>query len=178
MELIPESINGINTVALDRTFQNRLISLNAGQLGIDFTGEIDMLKLTLLCRQFGIPVELLPDNLDSMAFRDALTLSLLIYKLSGNHCSIGLMAIALGAADVVIDVGGFELGHNAQARHDGLFLYNNGAEYRSFYMNTAISGVEAGRQPAFEADFRALFVIFQPAHLHLENVTFSVPQAV
>ncbi|MDR0509712.1 MAG: hypothetical protein LBH06_01295 [Rikenellaceae bacterium] len=173
MELIPDSINGTNTVALDRTFQDRLIGLNAVQLGIDFTGEIDMLKLTLLCRQFGIPVELLPDDLDSMAFRDVLALSLLIYRLSGNPGSIGIMAIALGAADVVIDVGGFDLDHNAQARHDGLFLYNNEAEYRSFYMNISITSVEADRQPAFEADFRALFAIFQPVHLHLGNVTFT-----
>ena len=52
MDLIPESIKGGNTLALDQTFLERLLNLGVEQLSIDFTREIDLVKLSLWLEQF------------------------------------------------------------------------------------------------------------------------------
>ena len=71
MELLPESIQSTQTLALDHTFRERLLSLAVDQLAIAPEQERDLRKLTLYLRQFGIPVELFPD-LCAIQLRDLL----------------------------------------------------------------------------------------------------------
>lgn len=64
MDLVPQSIAGRNTLALDKTFANRLSNLGVGQLLIDLSTERDMVKLTLYLQQFGIQIEVLPSDMN------------------------------------------------------------------------------------------------------------------
>lgn len=172
MELVPESIQGTNTLGLDGTFQERLISMGVGQLIIDFANEIDMLKLSLWLEQFGVPPELLPENIDELAMRDLLRLITRIYKTSGTDTSIKLLAVALGAESAEVVRHAFVLDHDGQARHNGMFQYDVGREYRSFAVDVNVYRVMAIRQPDYEVAFRKMFQHFQPVHLFLRDVVF------
>lgn len=172
MDLIPESIKGNNTQGLDQTFLERLLTLGVGQLSIDFANERDMTKLSLWLQQFGIPTELLPEELDAFTLRDLLPLTIRIYNLSGTETSIRLLAQALGASGVEIVRDSFALDHDRQACYDGLFHYNLGREYRSFAVSVNVSGVPTGKSAAYETAFRKLFKFFEPAHLYLNRVNF------
>lgn len=173
MDLIPESIKGSNTQALDQTFLERLMNLGVEQLSIDFANEYDRTKLSLWLQQFGIPLELLPDNLDSFTLRDLLPLTIKIHNLSGTVMSIELLAQALGADKAEIIEGDFILDYNCQARHDGLFQYDQGREYRSFAIDIRLQGIDIEKRATFENAFRKLFALFEPMHLYLKNITFS-----
>lgn len=172
MELLPESIQATNTFSLDRTFQQRLIAMGVGQLIIDFAAEIDMLKLSLWLEQFGVPLELLPENTDEMALRDLLRQIIRIYKTSGTDTSIKLLTVALGAQSAEVVRNAFVLDHDGQARHNGMFQYNAGREYRSFAVDVKVYRVMAIRQADYEEVFRKMFRHFQPVHLFLRDVIF------
>lgn len=173
MDLIPESIKGSNTQALDRTFLERLLNLGVEQLSIDFANENDMTKLSLWLQQFGIPVELLPDDLDSFTLQDLLPRMVNIYNLSGTDVSIGLLAVALGADGAEVMRGSFTLDYNSQARYDALFQYNRGREYRSFAIDVKLRGIDEGKQAGYETTFRKLHDLFEPAHLYLRTIIFE-----
>lgn len=169
MELIPESIQGTNTLSLDRTFLMRLSSIAAERLAIDLEHENDMLKLTLYLQQFGIPVELLPD-LGMIQFRDLLQRVLRIYRLSGTPRSIELLAEALGATSVTVVRNAFQLDHARQALHDGRHCYDAGRQHRSFCVDVKVRGISEAEWPTYTATFRHLFRLFQPVSVHLRDV--------
>ncbi len=172
MDLIPESIKGDNTQGLDQTFLERLLTLGVEQLTIDFANERDMTKLSLWLQQFGIPTELLPEDLDTFTLRDLLPLTIRIYNLSGTETSIRLLAQALGAVQAEVVRDSFALDYNSQARHDGMFHYDQGREYSSFAVSINVSGVPEGKKTAYETALRKLFGFFEPAHLYLNRITF------
>lgn len=172
MDLIPESIKGDNTLALDKTFLERLLNLGAEQLTIDFTREIDPVKLSLWLEQFGIPSELLPDDLDAFTLRDLMPLTVKIYNLSGTETSIVMLAEALGATGAKVIRDCFALRYDHQARYDGLFRYNNGEEYKGFAIDVQIEGITPEKEAGYEATFRKLFKLFESVHLYLRNVIF------
>lgn len=173
MDLIPESIKGSNTQALDRTFLERLMNLGVDQLSIDFANENDMTKLSLWLQQFGIPVELLPDDMDGFTLRDLLPRMVKIYNLSGTDVSIGLLALALGADGAEVMRGSFTLDYNSLARHDGLFQYNQGREYRSFAIDVKLRGIDEGKRAGYETTLRKLHNLFEPVHLYLRAIIFE-----
>lgn len=169
MELVPESIQGTNTLALDQTFLARLSSIAADRLAIDLEHETDMLKLTLYLQQFGIPVELLPD-LGMIQFRDLLQRVLRIYRQSGTPHSIELLAQAVGATSAKVVRNAFVLDHSGQALHNGMHLYDAGRQHRSFSIDVQVQGISTAELPAYTATFRSLFRLFQPVSVHLRNV--------
>lgn len=103
MTLIPESIRGSNTEGLDLTFRQRIINMNPGQLRIDIENERDLVKLGLWLEQFGIPMELLPADLEKFAFRELLQQVLKIYRFSGTTVSVSLLAKALQAEEARVE---------------------------------------------------------------------------
>ena len=157
MELLPESIQSTQTLALDRTFRERLISLVADQLAIAPEQERDLRKLTLYLRQFGIPVELFPDLL-------------LIYRLSGTPRSIELLAEALGATSATVVRDAFLLDHVRQALYDGRHRYDAGRQHRSFCVDVKVAGISEAEWPTFTTVFRRLFPVFQPVSVHLRHL--------
>ncbi len=144
MELLPESIQSTQTLALDHTFRERLLSLAVDQLAIAPEQERDLRKLTLYLRQFGIPVELFPD-LGAIQLRDLLRRVLLIYCLSGTPRSIELLAEALGATSATVVRDAFLLDHARQALHDGRHRYDAGRQHRSFCCRCKGGGHKRGR---------------------------------
>lgn len=102
MELVPASILGCNTSALDATFAERLENLGIGQLLIDLENERDTVKLTLYLHQFGIPLAMLPADITDFQFRRLLQGILRIYRLSGTPASIIALGEALGASTAEI----------------------------------------------------------------------------
>ncbi len=169
MELLPESIQSTQTLALDRTFRERLISLVADQLAIAPEQEGDLRKLTLYLRQFGIPVELLPD-LGTIQFRDLLQRVLLIYRLSGTPRSIELLAEAVGATSAKVVRNTFVLDHSVQALYNSMHLYDAGRQHRSFCVDVKVAGISEAEWPTFTAVFRRLFPVFQPVSVHLRHL--------
>ncbi len=169
MELIPESIQGTNTLALDHTFLERLSSIAAERLAIDLEHENDMRKLTLYLQQFGIPVELLPD-LGAIQFRDLLQRVLRIYRLSGTPQSIELLAEAVGATSAKVVRDAFVLDHSGQALYNSMHLYDAGRQHRSFCVDVKVKGISEAELPAYIDTFRSLFRIFEPVSVHVRNV--------
>lgn len=173
MTLIPESIDGINTRAVDEGFKQRLINMYPGQLRIDIENEHDLVKLGLWLEQFGIPAEFLPDNLEEFAFRELLQEVLKIYRLSGTATSIRLLASALQAADAVVAGDCFSVCCTGHTRYNGAFRHDEGREFRSFAVDIHIDGVSEARKEEFEATFRKLFQVFQPVGIFLRDVNFA-----
>lgn len=172
MNLVPSSILGRNTSALDATFAERLENLGVGQLLVDLENERDTVKLTLYLHQFGIPLEMLPADMTDFQFRRLLQGILRIYRLSGTPASIIALGEALGASLVEITRDAFTLDHDRQARHNGLFHYDQGREYRSFSIDVTVAGVTADQRAYFEFTFRRLYKLFQPAGLHLRALVY------
>lgn len=169
MELIPESIQGTNTLGLDHTFRERLLSLAVDQLAIAPEQERDLRKLTLYLRQFGIPVELFPD-LGAIQLRDLLRRVLLIYRLSGTPRSIELLAEALGATSATVVRDAFLLDHARQALYDGRHRYDAGRQHRSFCVDVKVAGISEAEWLTFTTVFRRLFPVFQPVSVHLRHL--------
>lgn len=172
MNLVPSSIIGRNTAALDTTFAERLKNIGVGQLLIDLENERDTVKLTLYLLQFGIPLEMLPADMTDFQFRRLLQGILRIYRLSGTLASVVALGEALGASSVEIVRNAFALDHAPQARHDGLFHYDQGREYRTFSIDVTVTGVTADQRGYFETTFRRLYNLFQPAALHLRALLY------
>ncbi len=173
MDLIPESIKGRNTLALDTTFLERLLNLGVGQLAIDFSNETDMTKLSLWLEQFGVPRELLPDDLDTFTLRDLMPVVVKIYNLSGTESSMQLLAEALGADKARIVRDTFVLDHDQQAFYNAVYRYDAGLEYRSFSIDVKCQGVKQNERMAYESSLRKLFKLFEPVHLFLRKVIFE-----
>lgn len=173
MTLIPESISAGNTAALDTTFRNRLANINPAQLRIDIENERDLVKLGLWLEQFGIPVELLPGDLEQFAFRELLQQVLKIYRLSGTKTSIRLLAHALQAETVQVATDCFEACYNGQSKYEGLSRHDAGREYSQFSIDIHIIGISENRRPEFETTFRKLFYLFEPVGIHLRDVNFQ-----
>lgn len=169
MELIPESIQGANTLGLDRTFLARLSSISSEGLVIDLEHENDMRKLTLYLQQFGIPVELLPD-LGTIQFRDLLQRVLRIYRLSGTARSVELLAEAVGATSAIVVRNTFMLDYARQACYNALHHYDAGSEHRSFCVDVKVRGISGAELLAYTDTFRRLFHVFQPVNVHLRDV--------
>lgn len=172
MELVPSSILGRNTTALDATFAERLENLGIGQLLIDLENERDTVKLTLYLHQFGIPLEMLPADMTDFQFRRLLQGILRIYRLSGTPASIIALGEALGASSVEIVRNAFVLDHASQARHDGLHHYDQGREHRAFSIDVTVAGVTVDQRGYFETTFGRLYKLFQPAGLHLRALVY------
>lgn len=172
MTLIPESIQANNTTGLDLTFRQRIINMNPGQLRIDIEKERDLVKLGLWLEQFGIPMELLPADLEKFAFRELLQQVLKIYRLSGTTVSISLLAKALQAEEAVI-AQNYTVCYNGQIRYNGRFRYDDGGEYQSFAVDVHMSGVLEERKEEFESIFRNLFQVFEPVGIYLRDVNFE-----
>lgn len=172
MTLIPESIEARNTVALDLTFRQRLINMNPAQLRIDIENEKDLVKLGLWLEQFGIPIELLPSDLEKFAFRELLQQVLKIYRLSGTKVSISLLAKALQAenADVAVS---YAVNYDRQVRYNGQFRHDAGKEFRSFVVDVHVSGIREEGKSDFETMFRSLFQVFEPVGVFLRDVNFE-----
>lgn len=169
MELVPESVQGANTLALDHTLLERLSSIAVDRLAIDLERENDMRKLTLYLQQFGIPLELISD-LGEIQFRDLLQRVLVICRLSGTTRSIELLAEAMGATSAVVVRNAFTLDHSSQAFHNKLYRYDCGQEYRSFSVDVKVKGVGTTEIEAYSTAFRRLFSVFQPVSVHLRNI--------
>lgn len=173
MELVPESVQGNNTLALDHTFKQRLINTGPSQLRIDIENERDMVKLGLWLEQFGIPMELLPEDLSEFAFRELLQEVLKIYRLSGTSVSICLLAKALQVTDVSVSRNCYELCHTCEAHYNGQFRHDVGSEFRAFVLDVQVDGVREEKKPDFENTFRKLFRVFEPVGLYLRDINFS-----
>lgn len=172
MTLVPESIQAANTTALDLTFRQRIINMNSGQLRIDIENERDLVKLGLWLEQFGIPIELLPTNLEKFAFRELLQEVLKIYRFSGTAVSISLLAKALQAEEIVV-AESYGVCYDGQARYNGLFRHDDGQGYRSFAIDVHVVGVLEERKAEFEGMFRKLFQVFEPVGIFLRDVNFE-----
>lgn len=173
MTLIPESIQGNNTLALDQTFMQRLLDTKPGQLRIDIENERDMVKLGLWLEQFGIPSELLPQDLEEFAFRKLLQEVLKIYRLSGTSVSISLLAKALQATDITISSNCYIVCYDGQIRHNRQFRHDSGLQYSSFVIDLHVDGVRDERKTEFENTFRKLFQTFEPVGIHLREINFK-----
>lgn len=173
MTLIPESIESLNTRSLDLTFKQRLINLGTEQLRIDIENERDLVKLGLWLEQFGIPAELLPDNLEEFAFREMLQKVLKIYRLSGTNISVCLLAQALQVSEVFTEGDCYVLGYTGEARYDAHFKYDGGKEFRSFVIDIHVNGVREEQKAKFEETFRELFQVFEPVGIFLRDVNFK-----
>jgi len=172
MTLIPESIQANNTIGLDLTFRERIINMNPGQLRIDIENERDLVKLGLWLEQFGIPMELLPDNLEKFAFRELLQQVLKIYRFSRTTVSISLLARALQAEEAQVE-GSYTVCYDRQVRYNGQFRHDDGQEYESFAVDVHVIGILEERKVEFEGLFRKLFQIFEPVGIFLRDVNFE-----
>lgn len=172
MTLIPESIQANNTTGLDLTFRQRITNMNPGQLRIDIENERDLVKLGLWLEQFGIPMELLPADLEKFAFRELLQQVLKIYRFSGTTVSISLLARALQANETRIERS-YTVCYNGQVRYDGQFRHDDGREYRSFSVDVHVTGILEERKAEFEGMFRKLFQVFEPMGIFLRDVNFE-----
>lgn len=173
MTLIPESIEGYNTLAVDLTFKNRLINTGPGQLCIDIEKEKDLVKLGLWLEQFGIPSELLPDDLEQFAFRELLQKVMRIYRLSGTTVSVVLLAEALQAGEAKVAKDCYTVCYDGQIRYNGQFRHDDGKEFNSFVVDVHVSGIREERRSEFETPFRELFKVFEPVGLWLRDVNFE-----
>lgn len=172
MTLIPESIRANNTTGLDLTFRQRIINMNPGQLRIDIENERDLVKLGLWLEQFGIPMELLPADLEKFAFRELLQQVLKIYRFSGTTVSVSLLARALQAEEARVERS-YTVCYDGQVRYDGRFRYDDGREYRSFSVDVHVTGILEERKTEFESMFRKLFQVFEPVGIFLRDVNFE-----
>lgn len=171
MELVPESIQGDNTLALDHAFKLRLINTCPDQLKIDIENERDMVKLGLWMEQFGIPKELLPDDLSEFRFRELLQEVLKIYNLSGTTVSVQLIAKAIGAGEVGIEVSVFDLRYSGEASYDGVCCHRE-SDFRTFAIDIHLDLAEEKRE-GFEALFKKLFYTFEPVGIHLREINYN-----
>lgn len=172
MTLIPESIQANNTTGLDLAFRERIINMNPGQLRIDIENERDLVKLGLWLEQFGIPMELLPADLEKFAFRELLQQVLKIYRFSGTTVSVSLLAKALQAEEAQV-ARSYTVCYDGQVRYDGRFRYDDGREYRSFSVDVHVTGILEERKAEFESMFRKLFQVFEPVGIFLRDVNFE-----
>ncbi|MDR1756103.1 MAG: hypothetical protein LBR65_03960 [Culturomica sp.] len=173
MTLIPESIEAYNTRALDITFKNRLINTGPQGLRIDLEKETDLVKLGLWLEQFGIPSELLPDDLSEFGFRVLLQKVMRIYRLSGTPLSIVLLAEALQASGAKVGRSCYVVSYDGGIRHNSAFRYDAGQEFKSFAVDVHVDGISEAGKAEFETRFRSLFRVFQPVGLFLREVNFS-----
>lgn len=169
LELLPESVSASNTIALEHTFAFQLIGLNVDQISIDLVGERDMVKLTMLLQQFGVPIDMLPDDMSDFALRELLSKVIKIHKTSGTLESMQLMAEAIGGRIVSINQD-YHLRHNGDAVHNELYLYNAGREYEKYSLTIIIDGVGETRRSRFDKLFKQLFTTFQPVSLWLSDI--------
>lgn len=170
MELIPESIQGVNTLALDAVWLDRLCGLFVDQLAVDMKNETDLMKLSLWLEQFGVPTELLPDNLSEFQFRNLLRDVLKIYKHSGTPLSITMLAEVLGATNIEIATGSIAVDHKNSACYNGLHRYDSGSESASFAITIIFDGMTTVQYEAFAESFSKLFQIFQHIGLHVNDI--------
>lgn len=173
INLIPESIQGSNTVAIDLTAADRFRKMYPSSLRIDIENERDLFKLTLLAEMFSVPKHLLPNDLSEFEFRDILRRIKQICALSGTIPSIKLIAQALNIENVEVLTNTFLLRYDYQADHRGYFHYDKGAEYKGFSVSVEITGVPEDSRLSWENTFRGLFNIFQPISIYLQEVSFK-----
>ncbi|MEG0519377.1 MAG: hypothetical protein RR555_11020 [Bacteroidales bacterium] len=173
--LVPDSIQGSNTVASDLTAADRFRKMYPLSLRIDIENERDLFKLTLLAEMFGIPKYLLPDDLGEFEFRDILRRIKQICSLSGTVPSIRLIAQALNVENVEVFTNTFLLRYDNQADYRGYFHYDMGAEYKGFSVSVEITGIPEDSRANWENTFRGLFNIFQPISIYLQEVRFYSP---
>lgn len=170
--LVPDSIQGSNTVAIDLTTADRFRKMYPSSLRIDIENERDLFKLTLLAEMFGVPKHLLPDDLSEFEFRDILRRIKQICSLSGTVPSIRLIAQALSVENIEVLTNTFLLRYDNQADHRGYFHHDKGGEYKCFSVSVEIAGVPEDSRPGWESTFRALFNTFQPISIYLQEVKF------
>lgn len=171
--LVPESIQGSNTTAIDLTAAERIRQLQVKSLKIDIENEEDLFKLTLLAEMFGVPKHLLPDDLTDFQFRDLLRRLRQICNLSGTRESIRLIAQALLGEQVEVQTDVFILDHSQPAYYNGRYKYDAGKEFRAFSVSVKVAGVPPEKQPVWEEMFRNLFNTFQPVSIYLQAVEFN-----
>lgn len=171
MTLVPESIQGSNTVALDGTFKQRLITMGAEQLLICIEEERDLVKLGLWMEMFGIPAELLPEDFDEFAFRELLQSVLKIYNLSGTVVAVELIAKALGVPVIEVATGVFDLRYDGGSTYNGLCCHRE-KDFQTFAIDIHLDLEEAKRE-RFEELFKKLFYTFMPVGIYLRHINYK-----
>jgi len=168
MDLVPESIQGATTIAIDDTWALRLSLLNYRQLRIDLANETNIGKLTMWLEMFGISPEMIPNNLTTAEYQRLLQSIVIIYRLSGTRRSMQLLGYVLGASSVTV-VQDYTLRYNAHGTYNALYKFDGGAEYRPFVVRLEIEGVSQEKQAGFWSKMRQLFELFEPAWIYLEG---------
>lgn len=174
MILIPQSIQAPNTIAIDQTFAERLKSIGVNQLLIDLINERDIRKLSLYLQQFGIPIELIPSEMNDLQFRSLLQNVLHIYRLSGTTKSIAMLGSATGATKIDIIKNTFILDHNRQSYHNHSYKYNQGKDYKHFAISLEVYGIPTSLQSSFTTTFTQLFYTFEPINIYLKSITHII----
>lgn len=154
MILTPESIQAPNTLALEKTWVERLSALPISGLSIDFDTEQDPLKLTLWLEQFGVPREFMPEDMSDFRLRELLKKAIRMYRLGGTEEGIKALAEALGAANITVYTGAYE----------SSLTYNN------FSISLLIYIPDREAYAAFRETFEKLFRLFSPVHLWMNDV--------
>lgn len=170
--ILPISIQATNTNALDNGYTHRLNMIGVKQLLIDLENETDLKKLSLHLQQFGIPSNLIPDNITTSQFKALLQRILMIYRLSGTVKSIELLAIATGATSVVTHLNTFELRYNGKEVHK-YYQHNKGMNFKKFAVDVVVAGVPILLRESYSKTFNELFYLFQPINIHLNDLRFE-----
>lgn len=154
MILTPESIQGSNTLALERIWVERLQSLPIGTLSINFDTEQDSLKLTMWLEQFGVPREFLPAEMNDFRLRELLKKAIKMYRLGGTVDGIKALAEALGASDVTVHTGAYE---SSLTRND-------------FSVSLLVYIPDREKYASFRDTFEKLFKVFSPISLWANDI--------
>ena len=154
MTYIPESLHDTTMPLLDEIFGETLDTLPAADVIIDFERENDAVKLTYWLEQFGVPRELIPDNMSEFRLLELLKKAIRMYRLGGTAEGIKTLAEALGAEQVSVHTGAY-----------GSSILPNG-----FSVSLLIGSYSHETYDTFRGALETLFPIFCPISLWLNDV--------
>lgn len=154
MTYIPESLHDTNMPLLDEIFGDNIAKLPAADVLIDFARENDPVKLTMWMEQFGVPRELLPDDMSEFRLLELLKRTIRIYRLGGTAEGIKTLAEALGAEQVSVHTG----------------AYGSSTQPNSFSVSLIIYTYNHETYYAFRSTLETLFPLFCPVSLWLNDV--------
>jgi hypothetical protein len=171
MALVPESIRGTRTQALDQTWAGRLSVMRYGQLRINFAEETNVAKLELWLEMFGLSPAELQGYLTTVEYCKLLQNVIKIFKLSGTARSIEMIAQALGATSTSL-LYKYVLYYNNEIAYDGGYYYDSGGAFKASSITIEVTGVTAENQARFIVKMKKLFGLFQPMWIYLEGIDF------
>ncbi|MCT4638958.1 MAG: hypothetical protein N4A72_14750 [Bacteroidales bacterium] len=169
--MLPDSIKTDFTNALYSVFNDRLKQLNIESLKIDPQNEKDIYKLDLWLQMFGIPREILPSDLSAISLRAFLQKIQTITRQAGTPRSVELLCEAIGASKATIKYE-YVNRHNSESRYNSQQKYDAGAQYKKFAITVEVSGVESSRRDWYKTTLEKMFLLFIPARIYLEVLTF------